>query len=139
MSEPQVSVILAAFNGERYLRDALGSVFAQEYSEKEVIVIDDGSTDDTAARAEALGAEVIRLGHRAGPAEARNRGVEAVEAGHEGMAEYAGGCDDYVGHVGSPRAGSEVPAVAVVLGLDDLLAVGGEPFHVEAAGHVLQV
>ena len=42
------------------------------------MVVDPGSTDKTAEVAEKLGAEVLRLGHRAGPALARNRGVETV-------------------------------------------------------------
>ncbi len=45
-----------------------------------VVVVDPGSTDESAAIAESLGARVIRLGHRAGPAEARNAGTAAVEA-----------------------------------------------------------
>jgi len=48
MSEPVVSVLIAAFNEEERIRDALDSVFAQTYENLEVIVVDDGSTDATA-------------------------------------------------------------------------------------------
>lgn len=44
-----VSVIIPVFNGELYLRAALESVFGQEHKPYEVIVVDDGSTDSTAA------------------------------------------------------------------------------------------
>ncbi|HAS82027.1 MAG TPA: glycosyl transferase family 2, partial [Verrucomicrobia bacterium] len=46
---PLVSVIIPVFNTERYLGDCLCSVFAQDYRPIEVIVVDDGSTDDSAS------------------------------------------------------------------------------------------
>lgn len=45
---PRVSVLIPAYNYGRFLPAALESVFAQTYSDYEVIVLDDGSTDDTA-------------------------------------------------------------------------------------------
>jgi glycosyltransferase involved in cell wall biosynthesis len=44
---PRVSVIIPAFNSGRFIGQTLASVFAQTYSDYEVIVADDGSTDDT--------------------------------------------------------------------------------------------
>jgi len=44
---PRISVILPTYNGEEYLQDALQSIFAQTYSDFEVIAINDGSTDQT--------------------------------------------------------------------------------------------
>ena len=44
-----ISVVIPVYNGELYLAEALDSVFAQDYRPLEVIVVDDGSTDNTAS------------------------------------------------------------------------------------------
>ncbi len=46
--QPVFSVIVPVFNGEKYIGEALGSVFADPFDSFEVIVVDDGSTDNTA-------------------------------------------------------------------------------------------
>lgn len=43
----KVSVIISVYNGENYLAEAIDSVLQQDYPEKEIIVVDDGSTDHT--------------------------------------------------------------------------------------------
>jgi glycosyltransferase involved in cell wall biosynthesis len=48
MNGPLVSVIIPVFNGGQYIRGALESAFGQQYRPIEVIVVDDGSTDNTA-------------------------------------------------------------------------------------------
>ncbi len=48
MDTPLVSVILATYNGSRYIREAISSVLAQKYDNFELIIIDDASTDSTA-------------------------------------------------------------------------------------------
>jgi glycosyltransferase involved in cell wall biosynthesis len=74
---PTVSAIVPAFDAARFLGDALDSIQAQRYHPLEVIVVDDGSTDDTARRARAhpVGATVLEQPRR-GPAAARNAGLE---------------------------------------------------------------
>jgi glycosyltransferase involved in cell wall biosynthesis len=51
---PFISVILPAFNAERYVREAVQSILAQTFTDFELIVIDDGSRDGTKAVIEAL-------------------------------------------------------------------------------------
>jgi glycosyltransferase involved in cell wall biosynthesis len=48
MSEPLVSIIVNCFNSERFLRDALDSIFQQDYSNWEIIFWDNASTDGSA-------------------------------------------------------------------------------------------
>jgi glycosyltransferase involved in cell wall biosynthesis len=52
LQTPLVSVIIPVFNRERYLAEAIDSVFAQDYPNIELIIIDDGSTDNSAAIAQ---------------------------------------------------------------------------------------
>lgn len=73
---PLVSVVIPAYNASRWLRETVASVLAQTYRPIEVLVVDDGSTDDTVAIAESFGAsvDVIRQAN-AGAATARNTGI----------------------------------------------------------------
>lgn len=48
---PRVSVIIAAYNAGPYIGEALASTLAQTFADFEIILVDDGSTDDTLARA----------------------------------------------------------------------------------------
>jgi glycosyltransferase involved in cell wall biosynthesis len=45
---PTVSVVMSVFNGSRYLRPAVDSILAQTHADFEFLIVDDGSTDDTA-------------------------------------------------------------------------------------------
>lgn len=47
MSAVEISVLMTVYNGERYLRQAMDSIFYQTYENFELIVVDDGSTDET--------------------------------------------------------------------------------------------
>jgi len=76
MSGPLVSVILPVFNGERFLAHALNSVFAQGHDDLDVVAVDDGSTDGTAAvLARYQGRIRVIAQENAGPAAARNTGL----------------------------------------------------------------
>jgi glycosyltransferase involved in cell wall biosynthesis len=76
---PLVSVIIPVFNGERYLGAAIDSVLAQSHKPIELIVVDDGSTDSSAAVAAGFGGGVRVVSQQnAGIGAARNRGVAAA-------------------------------------------------------------
>lgn len=75
-----VSVVIPVHNGERFLPEALQSVHRQTYQNREVIVVDDGSTDSSASIASAFGARVLSQPNR-GPSAARNLGLRACSGG----------------------------------------------------------
>jgi glycosyltransferase involved in cell wall biosynthesis len=77
MSAPAVSVVIPVRDCERYIDEALESVRAQRYESAETIVVDDGSSDRSAAIARRHGARVIATEPR-GIAHARNLGVVAA-------------------------------------------------------------
>jgi len=47
MGKPQVSVVIPVWNGERYLKESIDSILAQDFVDFELIIVDDGSTDTT--------------------------------------------------------------------------------------------
>lgn len=79
MTTRLVSCVVPAFNSERYLREALDSIFAQAHRPIEVIVADDGSSDGTAAVVATYG-EAVRFVTQptAGPPATRNLGLHAA-------------------------------------------------------------
>ncbi len=77
--QPLVSVVMPAYNAGAYIQQAIDSVLAQDYPAVELIVVDDGSSDDTVARVQAYGDRVKLLTQaNQGSAVARNRGLEAA-------------------------------------------------------------
>jgi len=74
MQNPLVSVIVPVYNADKYLAQALESVFVQAYHPMEVLVVDDGSTDASAEIAQQF---PVRYMHQpnGGPGAARNRGI----------------------------------------------------------------
>ena len=77
MSEARVTIVIPAYNAAHFLPKVVPAALAAARGRR-VLVVDPGSTDGTPEVARRLGAEVISLGHRGGPALARNRGVETV-------------------------------------------------------------
>jgi len=77
---PEVSVIVPAYNEELGIAAAVRSLAASDYPELEIIVVDDGSTDRTAAIVESLGIEGVRLISQAnaGKPAALNTGIAAA-------------------------------------------------------------
>ena len=95
---PQVTVIIPLYNKERTVARAIGSVQAQEFTDFEVIVVDDGSSDQGPQFVQDLGDPRFRLVHQpnAGPGSARNHGgrlargdlLAFLDADDEWRAEY---------------------------------------------------
>jgi len=76
--ERTISVVIAAFNSEKTLEACLRSAFSSDYPFFEVILVNDGSTDQTARIAAKFPCKLINLAKNMGPGAARNRGVEAA-------------------------------------------------------------
>ena len=74
----KVSVIITTYNRRSYLKEAVSSVLAQEYPEKEVIVVDDGSTDGSHEEVRGMPVRYIRK-ENGGISSARNAGIRATE------------------------------------------------------------
>ena len=81
-SRPLVSVIVPTFNGAHFLPEAVASILRQNHPALDIIVVDDHSTDDTAAAVAALPVDVrcFRQDSNLGPAAARNRGIKDAAA-----------------------------------------------------------
>lgn len=95
--EINVSVVLAVYNGEAYLPEAIESVLAQTYREFELIVVDDGSTDGTAEIVERFKSAssdrviAIHLERNSGQGEAFNRGISVAKGKLVSFID----CDDF--------------------------------------------
>jgi glycosyltransferase involved in cell wall biosynthesis len=77
-----VSVVVPLYNKAEHVRESIASVFAQSFTRFELIVIDDGSTDSSAAVVEAIPSAAIRLIRQSnhGVSAARNRGMSEATA-----------------------------------------------------------
>jgi len=75
MDKALVSVIIPVFNGVNYLGEAIESVLAQTYAPIEVLVVDDGSTDESAELARSFGGVRVIQKANGGVASARNAGI----------------------------------------------------------------
>ena len=72
---PILSIIIPAYNAAAYLQPCLDSIFSQEYTDFETIVIDDGSTDNTATLLEQYPQVKVIRQENQGMSTARNRGI----------------------------------------------------------------
>lgn len=67
-----ISVIIPVYNASQYLDKCLASIETSSYHSYEIIVVDDGSTDDSAKLAHKRGVKTLKLSEQSGPAAARN-------------------------------------------------------------------
>lgn len=78
---PRVSVVIPAYNAAALLGETLSSVLQSSYRDFDVVVVNDGSTDTTAAVAEKFGSSVrVITQSNAGMSAARNRGIEESDS-----------------------------------------------------------
>jgi GT2 family glycosyltransferase len=77
LSWPRISVVVCSYNGSRTIRDCFEGLLRLEYPNFEVIVVDDGSTDATAAITRQYGYRLISTENR-GLSSARNTGMQAA-------------------------------------------------------------
>lgn len=78
-STPSLSIIIPVLNGGDNFRQCLHSLAAVVSRVQEIIVVDDGGTDDSRLLAEQFGATVIKFATAGGPARARNRGAQIAQ------------------------------------------------------------
>ena len=92
---PRVSVVVPVYNKGRYLRRAVDSVLAQSFTDFELILVDDGSTDDSLAVAREYTDPRVRVIRQAnsGAGAARNRGIDEARAT---MVAFLDGDDEWV-------------------------------------------
>ena len=79
---PSISIVMPVWNGGKYIREAIDGILAQSFADFELVVVDDGSTDDTISIVESYSDErikVVKQGKR-GFVCAVNRGVEESSA-----------------------------------------------------------
>lgn len=82
LSTPQVSVVMSVYNGAAYLQAALDSILHQSFRDFELLVIDDGSTDGTAAILQACADQRLQVITQAnqGLVASLNHGIELAKA-----------------------------------------------------------
>ncbi|HWL66425.1 MAG TPA: glycosyltransferase [Actinomycetota bacterium] len=121
---PRVSVVICAYNAGEHIEQCLRSVANCSYPDLEVIVCDDGSTDDTLERARRFPFQVLELGH-GGLSAARNAGIAAATGQIVAFLDSDAFC-----HPGWPFH------LALSLENDSLAGTGGPNLPVENAGLV---
>lgn len=133
---PRVSIVIPTYNREQHVAVAVASILNQSYRDFEVLVIDDGSTDDTPRLFErfltAPRLRYVRLERNGGISAARNTGVELATG-------------DYIGFLDSDDAAysdrlarqvavlDRQPEIAIVGGQTDLIDRGGNPLVLDPA------
>ena len=91
-----ISIIIPCFNAANYLENTINSILKQTYKDFEIIIVDDGSTDETAELCRKLSAAHTNIRYiyqcNQGPSAARNHGLKVAEGEYITFAD----ADDYV-------------------------------------------
>lgn len=89
---PLASIVIPCYNGEKFLREAINSAANQTYPYKEIIVINDGSTDDSFKIMESYGQNISIINQKnAGLSAARNAGITKARGDYYAFLD----ADDY--------------------------------------------
>jgi len=84
MPEPKITVLMPAYNAGKYIGEAIASVLAQTFTDFELMIVNDGSTDDTLEAIGAFADERIVVIHQSnqGVAAALNKGLKYARAAY---------------------------------------------------------
>ena len=79
-----VSIIIPAYNAEHWIGDTIKSALSQTWPQKEIIIVDDGSTDNTLAVAKAFESRIVKVVAQSnkGPSAARNEGLRFAQGSY---------------------------------------------------------
>ncbi|MEJ0001288.1 MAG: glycosyltransferase family A protein [Verrucomicrobiota bacterium] len=84
MSAPLVSIVIPCFNQGRFVKRTIASILRNSYRPVEIIVVDDGSKDDSAAVVQAMQGRFpevnLQLKENGGVSSARNYGIQKAQA-----------------------------------------------------------
>ena len=86
---PKISTIIPTYNGVKYIRQAIESVLDQTYRDFEIVVVDDGSTDNTKEAVESFGNQVRYFyQENRGPGSARNFGIKNAKGDYIALLDH---------------------------------------------------
>lgn len=138
---PKVAVIMPAYNASEYIEASVRSILKQSFRDLELIVVNDGSKDNTAELLAALAAEDARVRpvtvENGGPAMARNHGLDLVQPGTEYIM-FADSDDELSPEAISYALENARGAELVLLGFTIRNADGSEANYFEPEQHLEQ-
>ena len=138
MKAPRVAVLMPAYNAAAYIEHTVRSILRQSFDDLLLIVVNDGSTDETAAILARLAAQDPRLlpvtAENGGPAKARNLALEAVPAGTEYLM-FSDADDEYAPDAIRTALEKGGGADLVLMGFAIRQADGSERLYAEPEAH----